>query len=147
MSKLVSPVSAVVELVTPPKEGQYGPYRSVLFKSADGQKIWKSFDPDSPELEALTPRTKVRLIPNGQTRNGKPSHVVELLETNTQAPSTGMSNMLKHEIASYTSEMAALYRFCYSEASRELAEYEASEETIRCMASSLFIAAQQRFQL
>lgn len=141
MSKLVTPIPATVELVTGIKESQYSLYRSVLFTTATGKQVWQSFPPGSPELEALTPRTRVRLIPNGQIKNGKASHVVELIQDGER-----MSAETKRDVASYIQEMARLYGFCYSEAQKELTD-TANEETLRCAASSLFIAAQRRFQL
>jgi hypothetical protein len=66
MSKVVAPIVAVVELITAEKSGESGPYRSVLFKTPDNQKIWKSFDPASEELTLLKKGVKVQLIPAGE---------------------------------------------------------------------------------
>lgn len=166
MNKLVTPILAEVEFVTGEKQGQYGLYRSVLFLTQVGEKIWKSFDPNSPELEQLTPRTKVRLIPSGTSPSGKPSHVIELLEApatavppsevdprtatieiapTNQARTGGLDLGKKRAIAAYVEEQASLYAFCHSQAAEKLGEVP--PETVRCAASSLYIAAQRKFGL
>lgn len=53
----------------------------------------------------------------------------------------------KTEIARYVTDMAALYSYCYGEALQHLAKHETPEHAIRGAASSLFIAAQRRFDL
>ena len=53
----------------------------------------------------------------------------------------------KAEIAQYVSSMASLYSYCYEEAAKNLAKHEAPEQAIRGAASSLFIAAQRKFDL
>jgi hypothetical protein len=80
VSKVVAPIIAVVEFVTAEKAGEYGPYRSVLFKTPDDEKIWKSFDPGSEELSLLKKGVRVQLVPAGE-RNGKVSHNIILLDS------------------------------------------------------------------
>jgi hypothetical protein len=152
MSKIVTPIEAKIELITEPKDGQYGPYRSVLFKTPEGEKIWKSFPPDSEELSILKVGQKVRLIPSGKTKGGKDSHVIEPLDFSpTTATPPNNSGLLtesqKYEIAGYIEQMAALYRFAYGQAAQHLKGMTESEETLRCCASSLFISAQKKFDL
>lgn len=53
----------------------------------------------------------------------------------------------KSAIAQYVTDMAALYSYCYGEAVQHLAKHEPPEHAIRGAASSLFIAAQKRFNL
>ena len=55
MAKVVTPIAAVVQRITAPKDGQYGSYQSVLFKTPTGEKIWKSFPPDSIRSSAALP--------------------------------------------------------------------------------------------
>jgi hypothetical protein len=59
MAKVVTPITATVEFITGIKQGSYGEYRSVLFKDAMGEKIWKSFDPKAEELALLRKGAKV----------------------------------------------------------------------------------------
>ena len=53
----------------------------------------------------------------------------------------------KAAIARYVTDMAALYSYCYGEAVQHLAKHDPPEHAIRGAASSLFIAAQKRFDL
>jgi hypothetical protein len=154
MSKIITPIEAIIELVTDLKEGQYGVYKSVLFKTLDGEKIWKSFPPDSPELSILIKGARVRLIPSGKTKSGKGHHVIELLDAPSNPPVQpnypGVGNLSddqKRQIAAYIEQMGALYRFAYGQAAQHMRGMTESEETLRCCASSLFIAAQRKFNL
>lgn len=161
MSKIITPIEAVIEFVTDLKEGSYGVYKSVLFKTPEGEKIWKSFPPDSEELSILTKGARVRLIPNGSTKSGKPSHVIELLERKNMqppsvtpttppkpaAPQTGITDDQKREVAAYIEQMGALYRFAYGQAVQHLNGIANDPGTLHSCASTLFIAAQRKFNL
>jgi hypothetical protein len=162
MSKIIIPVEAVIEFVTDLKEGQYGVYKSVLFKTSDGEKIWKSFPLDSEELSILSKGARVRLIPNGSTRSGKPSHVIELVDggaakldtvSNGQnsehlgKPTDGLTDDQKRQIAAYIEQMGTLYRFAYGQAAQHLKGMTDEPDTLRSCAATLFIAAQRRFNL
>ena len=160
MAKVVTAIIATVELVTAPKEGQYGPYCSVLFKDESGEKIWKSFDPDSEELTYLAKGTKVQLVPAGE-RNGKVSHNIVLLESaqagqsnrnDDQPPQlppskSGMSPELKRQIAAYIDEQSDLLRFCWITAKVKLENIATDEESFRTAASTLYLSAQRKFGL
>ena len=63
------------------------------------------------------------------------------------APAQTLEGVDKAEIAQYVTDMAALYAYCYGEAVQHLAKHEPPEHAIRGAASSLFIAAQKRFDL
>lgn len=64
----------------------------------------------------------------------------------TQSPQTGsMTPETKKAIAQFVGEMGDLYRYCYETAGEKLAT--APNEAKQAMASSLFIAAQKRFNL
>lgn len=80
MSKIITPIATTVKLITQPKQGQYGGFQSILFIDDADREIWKSFPLDAAELEVLKPGMRVRLIPNGSSRGGKPSHVIELID-------------------------------------------------------------------
>ena len=158
MSKVIAPITAVVEFVTGIKSGQFGDYQSILFKTVTGDKIWKSFPPNSPEMDDLPVGTRVQLVETGVSKNGKPSHNVIILDTPTAAiapvapapapaPVGGIPDDVKRAIAGYVVDSAKLYAFCFSEATRALESQQVSEESVRCCASSLFIAAQKKFGL
>lgn len=83
MAKVVSPIAATVEYITAIKSGEYGDYRSVLFLDNSGEKIWKSFDPESEELALLSKGVRVQLIPITISKSGKQSHTIVLLDAPT----------------------------------------------------------------
>lgn len=174
MSKLIAPpIPCTVEHITGIKPGQFGDYQSVLFKDAAGNKIWKSFVPGSPELAELPVGRRVYLVEAGiNAKSGKMSHNVILMDEPTApgpiaptapspVPSPALSpapvapvqtvgqlnDDVKRAIAGYVVDSAKLYAFCFSEATRALESQKVSEETVRCAASSLFIAAQKKFGL
>lgn len=162
MSKIITPIEAVIEFVTDLKEGSYGVYKSVLFKTPEGEKIWKSFPLDSEELSILTKGARVRLIPNGSTKSGKPSHVIELLERHnmqqpravtpatppkTAASHPGITDDQKREVAAYIEQMGALYRFAYGQAAQHLQGLSIEPDTLSACAATLFISAQRKFNL
>jgi hypothetical protein len=119
MPKLVQPVTATVELVTALKEGNFGPYRSVLFKNGD-EKIWQSFDPDAEELAVLSRGVQVQLVPRGESKQGKTQYNIVLLSA--PASSTPMTKRAtlsaakKYEVAAHIEQMAKMYRFCFEQA-------------------------------
>lgn len=67
--------------------------------------------------------------------------------TQEAEPSKTLEGVSKQEIAQYVVEMAALYAHCYSTAADCLLKQGAPEMAIRGAASTLFIAAQKRFDL
>ena len=151
MAKVVTPITATVEHITASKDGQYGPYQSVLFKTPEGEKIWKSFNPDSPELAQLQKGLSVQLIPSGE-RNGRPSHQIVIVDLQQQSrdqipTQQGLDSETKAEIAAYVQQMSKLYRFCWEQASEQLEGLAQQEESVKCAANSLFIAAGRKFGL
>lgn len=157
MPKLVQPVVATVELITAEKEGNYGPYRSVLFKDGDN-KIWQSFEPDAEELQLLKKGQKVQLVPRGESKSGKTQYNLVLLDApspastaptasstprKTERPAL-LSDEQKRDTAAYIEQMAKLYRYCLEQATLSLKGATDDPDTIRAAASTLFIAAQRR---
>lgn len=149
-------VLATVEFITATKEGDYGPYRSVLFKRTDLEgdpaKVWRSMDPE--DAEQFSKGQRVNLIPTTNKR-GKPSWDIELLDQQTTttptpvAPTTDSTPQLtagkKQAIAEYVSQQGDLLAYCWRVVEEKLAGK--SEESHRCAASSLYIAAQRKFNL
>lgn len=152
MPKVVSPINATVETITVEKEGNYGPYRSVLFKNGE-EKIWQSFDPESDELQILKRGARVQLVPRGESKSGKTQYNIVLMDpipTTAQqegdrAISVLMRDAQKREVAAYVEQMANLYRYCFEQAQIALAGATENPATIQAAASTLFIAAQRKF--
>lgn len=88
-------------------------------------------------------RGKISLIDNAAAVVGtQPTQPA----TQTQpAKPEGMTPETKKAIAAYVEEMGSLYSFCYTTAAAKLVE--APNEAKQAMASSLFIAAQRKFNL
>lgn len=149
MPKVVSPIEAIVETITVEKEGNYGPYRSVLFKNGD-EKIWQSFDPGAEELQVLKRGAKVQLVPRGESKAGKTQYNIVLMGAPTApaqaiASSAIMDDDQKRSAAAYVEQMAKLYRYCFEQAQIALTGATENPETVQAAASTLFVAAQRRF--
>ena len=84
---------------------------------------------------------KISLIDN----TASPSTPAAVPTATQPAKVEGMTPETKKAIAAYVEEMGDLYRYCYTTAAAKLAE--APNEAKQAMASSLFIAAQRKFNL
>ena len=160
MAKVVTPVTAIVECIGRPKQSSYGDgvYHPCLFldeaKSGEEAKIWKSLSEE--EVSQLRKGDRVQLVPAGKNTNGTDKHNIVKLGGSTSAtnsqPTTansqqqGMTAEQKRAIAAYVEQMGDLYAFCLSTAQNKIGA-STDGETVRCMASSLFIASQRKFGL
>jgi len=144
-------IRASVSFITREKAGEYGPYRSVLFIRADRQgedaKVWRSMKPH--EAEGFSKNQQVYLI--ATERKGKPTWDVELIDSVEATPpaqptAQGMDPEQKREIAAYVGEMGDLWAYCLQTAQTKIGA-SVDGETVRCMASSLFISASRKFDL
>jgi hypothetical protein len=108
MAKVVTPITATVEFITGIKQGNYGEYRSVLFKDDTGEKIWKSFAPEAEELILLSKGAKVQLIPAGISKNGNEKHNIVLLQDSPSQSSRSSTKPLLQNAASEAHPVAEL---------------------------------------
>jgi hypothetical protein len=149
MSKVVAPIVATVEFITAEKSGEYGPYRSVLFKTPDDEKIWKSFEPTSQELTLLRKGVRVQLIPAGE-RHGKTSHNIVLLDEATAPtpaappapivePEQAYEAMLRTVAARYSRAIAGAKYIARKDLDMDDETIAARPEVIKEIASTLFI--------
>ena len=129
-----------------PYETKNGPRINVKVKLSDDQEV-KLWDNPGGPLQALRKGQSVTLIYDGKTY--KLAETGEHNEQKPASPGQPIPEERKVEISRYIGAMANLYGFCFSEAQRGYKEskIEVSGETVRCTASSLFIAAQARFSL
>lgn len=165
MAKVVAPIFATVETIGKAKpstyqEGEF--YYPVLFldesKEGEAAKIWKSLSED--EASQLRKGARVQLVPAGSTKNGQAKHNIVILDAPAAAPRPiapttppaqqqgdpyRMSDDQKRDVAAYVSQMGDLLSYCRMVAQQKLGEVD--EETIRASTSTLFIAAQRKFQL
>lgn len=134
MAKVVSPISAKVEVVGKLKDGDYGPYRSVLFldqsqpEGSEAAKIWKSLSDE--ETKPLRKGVIVQLIPAGSDKNGNVKHNIVLLDTQNTSPPTASASTTppaipqrpdapplwtddqKRQLSAAVCDHADLFRFC-----------------------------------
>lgn len=156
MAKVVTPLLCRVEAIGKPRESSYEVgtyYYPTLFMDlsqpdgSDTAKIWKNLSGD--EVSHLMRGDQVKLVPAGTDRNGKPKHNILLVsntETNNDEPGL-IEQDTKQAIATYVQEMSKLYRYCWGQAANQLGGMATEEESVRCAASSLFIAAKQKFSI
>ncbi len=125
MSRITTPIDAVVEYITPPKDGNYGPYCGVKFSTDQGD-IWKNYGVDSDELGSLMKGSQVRLVP--VEKDGKISHQIIIPGAPPTAtapaskPVTATIQGDKRSMASRADELAKHFRHCWDLVSRELAD-------------------------
>jgi hypothetical protein len=159
MAKVVTPIVCKVVNFGKPKESTYNPgqfYYPVLFADqayADGNeqaKIWKNLFSD--EVAQLQKGDIVELVPNGTDKNGNPKHQIVKLspapsreeqaildhQTRTLKPDE-WSDSEKRQIAAQVAQNAKLMRFCLETASAQFGDLLSSEESLRRLATTLFL--------
>lgn len=163
MAKVVTPITARVEVIGKPKESSYSPgqyYYPTLFidlAQADGSesaKIWKSLSGD--EVSQIVKGDVVQLVPAGNDANGRVKHNIVVAQSPAGHLPTGSPNRdrvssldadTKRAIAAYVDSQSDLYRFCWDAAAAKLEGKATEEETTRCMATTLYLGAVQKFGL
>lgn len=168
MAKVVSPITAKIEVIGKLKESSYHPgqyYRSVLFidlsqpSGTDAAKIWKSLS--DPECEGLAKGGTVQLVPAGTDKNGKDKHNIVLLGDSSPAavkssaddtpPVSEWTPDQKRAIASFVEDQADLLGFCLKVSREKFANPHnplvETEESIRTLATSLYITTQRKFHV
>jgi len=153
MAKIVAPVRARVEIIGRLKESTYQPgnfYRSVLFidlgqpEGSEAAKVWKSLA--EAECEGLTQGSIVQLVPAGLDKNGKVKHNI-VLESPTIVEALpvepGWTSAEKKAIAAKVEQHSDLLRFGLETSRRKFSDLVESEESLRCLATTLYIQAQK----
>lgn len=138
------------------KDGQYGPYQSVLFEGdrlPEG-KVWRSMEPE--QAKQFTRGQRVMLVPT-KNKQGKDSWDIELLgdiapstpshpPTRAAAPPAGeLTPEQKRAIAAYITARAPLLTYCYQQSAAAMPD--GSEVAIATGAAALFEQACRRFDL
>ena len=145
------------ETIGRPKESKYEgkpPYRPVLFKLADGTQKWKSYNEDAPELTWLKKGAQYQCTLTGDdftiiepTQDGPPAATSAPQAAPTQPTGPTLTDDQKRQIAAYICDLAPLYAYCYQQSKAQLEPHGAPDGAIQAGASSLFIAAQRKFNL
>lgn len=160
MATVVTPLECLVKAIGKPKpskhqEGEF--YYPTLFLidgiDDESHKLWKNLSGD--EVSQIMKGDRVQLVPVGKDSQGNDKHNIVLLSSGSQttAPAPvpapqeqGLTPELKRQIASYVGDMSDLYAYCLNTAQNKIGA-SSDSETVRCMASSLFISASRKFQL
>ena len=146
--------TVTLEAIGKPKASKYEgkpPYRPCLFVLPDGTQKWKSYNEGAPELDwllkggtyqaAIAADGEMTLLQPGDTPLQPPPQPA------AAAGGPTIPDDRKREIASYISDLAPLYGYCYQQATQQLEPHGARAEAIEAAASALFDAACRRFQL
>lgn len=130
---------------------QYGPRLNAKIALSNGEEIKLWGNPGDSVLKSLRKGQSIQVVKDDK---GKYSLVEQAPATGqppvaeAQALDTGeLGEDTKNVIASYITNRADLYAFCYKQAYRSLGELGVTEETIKCAASTLYIATQKKFDL
>jgi hypothetical protein len=127
-----------------PRETQYGMRINTLLTLPDGteHRVWGK--PDDPEIASLKKGQQVQLLHDGKgyklIADNPPAQV-------NQPVATELTPAQKRAIAEYVTGQADLLKFCWTTAAVKLGGIATEEESIRCAAASLYIAAQRKFNL
>jgi hypothetical protein len=164
MAKVVTPITCKVIAIGRPKESTYTPgqfYHPVLFADTrypegDAQaKLWKNLAVE--EVEQLRKGDTVQLVPIGMDKQGNPKHQIVKVspmvssreqqavsdhQTRALVSTSGeWSDQQKWAIAGKVTQNAKLLRFCLETAQAQFSDLMTSEESIRCLATTLFLQA------
>ncbi|HEY9908136.1 MAG TPA: hypothetical protein V6D18_11110 [Thermosynechococcaceae cyanobacterium] len=166
MAKVVSAISAKVEKIGKLKEGNYGPYRSVLFldqaypRGAEEAKIWKSLSDE--ETQNLREGATVQLVPSGTDKNGNTKHQIVTMDSPPTAtrsspplPSSPSPAAIvtrptsvpptwnpqdKQQLCALVTDYADLFKFCIATVQHKMEEQVESRD-YRAIATTLFLQA------
>jgi len=123
----------------------------VTLDNGEDAKLWGK--PDDQALVSLRKGQTVNLIYDGKNYklvNSQPVNTSQPATTSqTPAPvaKSELSKEQKQAIVGYIEGRADLLKFCWTTAKTKLADVTTDEESLRCAASTLFIAAQKKFNL
>ncbi|WP_019499158.1 hypothetical protein [Pseudanabaena sp. PCC 6802] len=124
-----------------PKDYGHGERINVVVTPIDGGDDIKVWGKPDDAIASLTKGQQVTLLYDGKSYKlvaEQPTQVKQQLALTPEQ---------KIAIAHYVTEQADLLKFCWITASEKLDNLAAEEESIRCAAASLYIAAQRKFGL
>lgn len=129
-------------------EGKFRQNLKVKMEDGTEESIW--FATGKLPHSQLKKGEPVQII--FEEREGKPiRHLVVSTGLNNGQKQTQGTNTLtdekKRQIASYITEMAKLYNYCYKATEQNVEGDELTPEDVRTIATSLFISAQRKFNL
>jgi hypothetical protein len=127
-----------------PKDFGHGERINIVITPLTGGEDIKVWGNPDDEIATLTKGQQVTLLFDGKSHklvaDNQPAQV-------KQPVAAELSADQKRAIALYVNEQADLLKFCWVTASEKLDSLASEEESIRCAASCLYIAAQRKFGL
>lgn len=168
MAKVVSPIAAKIEVIGRPRESSYEAgkfYYPTLFidlsqpEGSEAAKIWKNLTED--EVSQIQKGDRVQLISVGKDKSRKDKHNIVLLsQSSPSAVKSSADNTplscewtpdQKRAIASFVEDQADLLGFCLKVSREKFANPHnplvETEESIRTLATSLYITTQHKFHV
>lgn len=168
MAKVVSPIAAKIEVIGRPRESSYEAgkfYYPTLFidlsqpEGSEAAKIWKNLTED--EVSQIQKGDRVQLISVGKDKSGKDKHNIVLLsQSSPSAVKSSADNTpsasewtpdQKRAIASFVEDQADLLGFCLKVSREKFANPQnplvETEDSIRTLATSLYITTQRKFHV
>jgi hypothetical protein len=132
-----------------PRETQYGMRINALLTLPDGteHRVWGK--PEDRAIASLKKGQQVQLLHDGKgyklVADNQPAQVKQLVATELTPEQKRAAEGIRNEIAEYVTGQANLLKFCWTTAAVKLGGIATEEESIRCAAASLYIAAQRKF--
>ncbi len=127
-----------------PKDFGHGERVNVVITPVTGGDDIKVWGRPTDAIAQLTKGQQVTLLSDGKTyklvADSQPAQVKQPVTTELTADQ-------KKAIALYVDEQGDLLKFCWVTARKKLDGVAYTEESIRCAAASLYIAAQRKFSL
>ncbi|AFY69177.1 hypothetical protein Pse7367_0877 [Thalassoporum mexicanum PCC 7367] len=156
MSNSTQIVQAVCKYPTgQPRQGKYGEYISALFTAPECGDVRIFGNPDDDLLKSIKKGQMVWLVDNN--RGGyKLAAAPAINSTNSnngngdrsaQPRSPEQSENRKGQILAYIQSHTRLFKTCYLRASEEMAEFVLDEDNLRCIATTIYIQTQRKFDL
>lgn len=136
-----------------PKDFGHGDRINAVVTLDNGEEVKLWGKPDDQSLLSLRKGQTVNLIYDGKNYklvNSQPASTSQpAINSQTPAPvaSSELSKEQKRMIAEYIEGRADLLKYCWTTAKVKLGDITTDEESLRCAASTLFIAAQKKFNL
>ncbi|AFY71463.1 hypothetical protein Pse7367_3218 [Thalassoporum mexicanum PCC 7367] len=153
MSKSAQIVQATCKYPTgQPRQGKYGEYISALFNAPEFGDVRIFGNPDDDLLKSIKKGQKVWLVDNN--RGGYKLAAAPAMDSSNgngdrsaQPQSPEQSENRKGQILAYIQSHTRLFKTCYLRASEEMAEFVMDEDNLRCIATTIYIQTQRKFDL
>jgi hypothetical protein len=130
-----------------PKDFGHGERINIVVTPIDGGDGIKVWGKPTDAIATLTKGQQVTLLFDGKTYKLVADNQPQTVNQVKQSVNTELTPDQKRAIALYVNEHADLLKFCWVTASEKLDSLASDEESIRCAASCLYIAAQRKFGL